>query len=304
MKIFICYRQRDAQPAAKQVYERLAAHFHASNVFMDVDSIPSGVDFRNHLNEAVGRCDVLLALVGDLWLSVTGDSGQRRLDDKDDYVRIEIESALARGIPVIPVLVSGAKMPTAEQLPSTLRDFSFRNALPVRPEQGFEEDLDRLIRSLESHRPFAWVECANCYETVIPMSNGTCPACRQPTTLVEPASGAGSREPKAMLRVVEGSALPSICCTCARPTDRVLRMRRTRKTGGEILFVRILLLLMRQFHLYSETAPTVRDVVLHIPQCIDCSKRHPLNPEYVDFERRSMKFLVHPEFRRRYEEKL
>src|SRR5947209_12396451 len=120
-KIFISYRREDSEHIAGRIYDRLEPCFGRDNVFLDIDTIPFGVDFREHLDQAVGRCDVLLAVIGERWLEVRfkdgPKEGQRRLDDPTDFVRIEIESALARGIPVIPVLVGTARMPDYLELP-------------------------------------------------------------------------------------------------------------------------------------------------------------------------------------------
>src|SRR5947209_6983867 len=103
-KIFISYRREDSTLFTGRIHDRLAPHFGRDCVFMDMDAIPFGVDFRKHLTDAVAGCDVLLAIIGDKWLTVS-QNGQRRLDDPRDFVRIEIETALMRGIPVIPVLL-------------------------------------------------------------------------------------------------------------------------------------------------------------------------------------------------------
>lgn len=109
-----------------------------------MDSIPLGVDFREHLGRVVGECDVLLAVVGDEWLAVDS-AGRRRIDDTKDFVRIEIEAALERKIPVIPVLVRGASVPTENDLPASLVPLSYRNGIAVRPDPDFHRDMDRLI---------------------------------------------------------------------------------------------------------------------------------------------------------------
>src|SRR5438477_638897 len=107
--IFLSYRREDSADAAGRLHDHLGAHFGRESVFMDVDTIPFGVDFREHLDEAVSRCDVLLAVIGERWLDACHPpgpkQGQRRLDDPADFVAVEIHSALARDIPVIPVLV-------------------------------------------------------------------------------------------------------------------------------------------------------------------------------------------------------
>src|SRR5213595_1408766 len=123
-KIFISYRREDSEHIAGRLHDRLNTYFGRDAVFMDIDTIPFGVDFRKHLDEAVGQCDILLAVIGEGWLEVRHKDGprlgQRRLDDATDFVRIEIGSALARGIPVIPVLVGKAVMPGEQELPEGL----------------------------------------------------------------------------------------------------------------------------------------------------------------------------------------
>src|SRR4051794_34079483 len=125
-KIFICYRREDSAHQAGRLYEHLAFHFGPEDVFKDVDSIPPGRDFRKVLAERVGQCDVVLVLVGDQWLSAASPNGERRLDDAADFVRIEIETALRRDIPVIPLLVGRTQIPSAEMLPPSLQDFAYR----------------------------------------------------------------------------------------------------------------------------------------------------------------------------------
>jgi formylglycine-generating enzyme required for sulfatase activity len=147
--VFVSYRREDSIHQAGRLYDRLVTRFGSSQVFKDVDSIPLGSDFREVLTERVADCDVFLAVIGDRWLSIAGKSGERRLDDPGDFVRIEIEAALSRKIPVIPVLVANSSVPQAEELPESLRGLSFRNGLPVRPDPDFHKDMDRLIRGIE-----------------------------------------------------------------------------------------------------------------------------------------------------------
>lgn len=147
--IFITYRREDSIDVTGRIYDRLCQHFGEPSVFKDVDSIPLGVDFRKHLGNSVGQCDVLLAVIGRQWLA--GDRGARRFDDVRDFVRIEIEAALKRDIPVVPVLVQGASMPTLEDLPEILQSLVYRNGVPVRPDPDFHQDMDRLIRGIEGY---------------------------------------------------------------------------------------------------------------------------------------------------------
>lgn len=147
--IFISYRRSDSNDVTGRIYDRLSNHFGRDIVFKDVDSIPSGVDFRTYLNQGAGNCRVLIAVIGSTWLTVSDAHGKRRLDDPDDWVRAEIEIALRRGIPVIPLLVGGASPPGVEELPEALKQLSYQNAAQSRPDPDFHKDLDRLIQRLE-----------------------------------------------------------------------------------------------------------------------------------------------------------
>src|SRR5689334_25411466 len=103
-QIFLSYRRGPTGYVATLLAEELRARFGSDSVFMDVDSIPVGVDFRDRLTAAVADCQVLLVLIGDDWTTTRLANGSRRIDDPDDFVRVEIEAALQRGIPVVPVL--------------------------------------------------------------------------------------------------------------------------------------------------------------------------------------------------------
>jgi len=127
--IFISYRREETAYPAGWLYDRLVEHFGQGQIFKDVDSIALGDDFVEVITAAVARCDVLLALIGDRWLTITSEDGQRRLEDPGDFVRLEIEAALTRGIRVIPVLVDGARMPRAGDLPASLAKLVRRQAL-------------------------------------------------------------------------------------------------------------------------------------------------------------------------------
>jgi hypothetical protein len=110
-KILISYRREDSADATGRIYDRLVQQFGRTAVFKDVDSIPLGINFRKHLDEQVAKCDVFLAVIGPDWMGSKAGEGTSRLDDPRDFVRIEIESALKREIPVIPVLVRGPRFP-------------------------------------------------------------------------------------------------------------------------------------------------------------------------------------------------
>jgi hypothetical protein len=146
-KIFISYRREDSADVAGRIYDRLVQQFGKAQLFKDVDSIPFGVDFRAHLQNQVAGCRVLLVIIGDRWLAGTS----KRLHDEKDYVRIEVEAALNRNIPVIPVLVRGASMPEENEIPAALASLAYRNGIPVRPDPDFHRDMDRLIEGIVVH---------------------------------------------------------------------------------------------------------------------------------------------------------
>ncbi len=147
-RIFISYRRADSAGYAGRIYDRLTAHFGEDTVFMDVDTIEAGLDFVKVLQDAVQSCDVLVALIGRNWLDIKDETGKRRLDNPEDFVRVEIAAALSRDIRVIPVLVDGAPMPRSTELPDNLKPLARRNALQV-DHQSFNVDAHRLIAQLE-----------------------------------------------------------------------------------------------------------------------------------------------------------
>jgi formylglycine-generating enzyme required for sulfatase activity len=147
-RIFISYRRKEGSKDAMALFERLARHFGADAVFMDVDGIPLGVDFQEVLDRTLDTCSVMLLLMGPDWAEAKDESGERRLDDPNDLVRVEVATALRRNIPLIPVFVDGARMPRGNRLPEDLA------ALPRR--QGMRLDHDNwrvqtggLIQELE-----------------------------------------------------------------------------------------------------------------------------------------------------------
>ena len=147
-RIFISYRRIDSEGYAGRIYDRLAPHFGDNAIFMDVDDIPAGVDFVKYLENEVQSCDVLIALIGKQWLHVKDEHGTRRLDDPNDFVRIEIATALQRDIRVIPVLLGGAQMPKVSDLPENLQPLTRRNGVLVN-HHSFHADITRLIKQLE-----------------------------------------------------------------------------------------------------------------------------------------------------------
>jgi len=147
-RIFLSYRREDAGYAAGWLFDRLADHFGAPEVFRDVESIGPGEDFAEKIGSGVRSSKVLLAVIGSRWLTAINSNGIRRIDDPGDFVRLEIETALACAIPVIPILVDRAQMPATVELPTTLRRLARRNAIEL-SHGTFGSDLARLVRALD-----------------------------------------------------------------------------------------------------------------------------------------------------------
>jgi TIR domain len=146
-QIFISYRRDDASSAAGRLYDRLSAQFPQNEIFMDVDNLGPGVDFFEAIETSVSSCGVLIAVIGKGWLVSSDEEGKRRLDNPDDFVRLEITTALKRNIRVIPVLVDDALMPRRTDLPDDLKPLARRNALKVSNER-FRFDSGRLIEAI------------------------------------------------------------------------------------------------------------------------------------------------------------
>jgi hypothetical protein len=146
--IVISYRRADTDVIAGRIRDRLAGHYGDAAVFMDIDNIPFGRDFRTHINAAVARSDVLLVVIGRRWLgAATGR--QPRIAEETDFVRLEVETAMGSGIPIIPVLVGTARMPAPGQLPESLREIAYINAASVDTGRDFHVHMERLIHSLD-----------------------------------------------------------------------------------------------------------------------------------------------------------
>ncbi len=147
--IFLSYRRQDTSSATGRLADRLEQHFGPQRVFRDYDSISAGADFADAINGAISVSTVVLAVVGPDWGDARDARGRRRLDDPGDFVRLEIEAALRAEVPVIPVLVEGARMPPAEALPPSLQAFSRCQAVEL-TESRWRDDADRLIATLQA----------------------------------------------------------------------------------------------------------------------------------------------------------
>ena len=182
--IFISYRRDDSEGESGRLYDDLVRAYGEDKVFMDVAGIQPGIDFRKAIDDNVASCGVQLAVIGPTWATLTGRDGTRRLDNPDDYVRLEIGSALKRGIPVIPVLVHDARMPGLDQLPDNLKDLRYRNSVEL-THARWNSDVALLVSALKSYvgaapaDPNAPVHAALPVQLPAPQSEPAAPAAKK-----------------------------------------------------------------------------------------------------------------------------
>jgi formylglycine-generating enzyme required for sulfatase activity len=217
--IFISYRQQDTGLIAPRIFEKLEAALGAGSVFMDAGRIPFGADFHTYFDEEVACARIVLVLIGHGWVDAMDEVGLRRLGNPDDYVRIEVESALHRRIPMGAVLIGGALMPRAEQLPESMRPLVHHNAAQVDDGPGFDAHMDRLIADLKQF-----------------LNEGGMPGGGDPALKVRPGSGEGFRDADA-LWCPEMVAVPAGSFMMGTPQDETGRLCKEHK-GCEEIFKR------------------------------------------------------------------
>lgn len=179
--IFISYRREDTAGHSGRLFDRLREQFGRDHVFLDMVGIEAGVDFVERIDKAIGSCDVLLAVIGREWLNCRDKEGRRRLDNPDDFIRAEISSALQGNVRVIPVLVEGAEMPSADALPEELKRLTRRHAVEIR-DSRWDADIEALIAALRKE------------------DSGGARRDQAPSVVPPTASGEPSREVKAVGR--------------------------------------------------------------------------------------------------------
>lgn len=145
--VLLSYRRDDAPGTTGRIFDRLVHHYGRERVFMDIDAIPVGVDFRAHIRTYIEKSDVVLVIIGPNWNS-TGENGKRRLSNPRDWVRVEIEAAIEARVSLVPVCVDGASIPPPRYLPRSLRDLPYLQAAIVHPGRDFENHAQRLIREV------------------------------------------------------------------------------------------------------------------------------------------------------------
>jgi hypothetical protein len=181
--IFISYRRDDTEGEAGRLFDDLTREFDSKNVFMDVAGIRPGVDFVKAIEANVADCGVLLAIIGPAWATIANPTGQRRLDDPNDFVVLEIASALKRDVPVIPVLVHGAKMPAPDQLPESLKSFSYRNSVEL-SHTRWNSDVQLLIQALATYVASSKATAQEPVHATVPVQ---LPAPHPPSVIAKPA---------------------------------------------------------------------------------------------------------------------
>ena len=147
-KIYLSYRRMDAAGYAGRLFDHLGHHFGPGSVFMDISGITRGQDFAQVIESALNACDVVLVLIGSTWATSMGQNGRRRLDDPEDWVRLEVAAALRRNVLVVPVLVEGARIPDPASLPEELRPLCRRNACEL-SDLRWSYDVGELVKDLE-----------------------------------------------------------------------------------------------------------------------------------------------------------
>lgn len=145
--VFINYRREDSNWNALALYNELLKYFSQDQLFKDFNTIRPGDDFEESISGALQRCDVLLVLIGPKWLEARDEAGKRRLEETDDFVRLEIGRALSRNIKVVPVMLDGTKMPRPEELPEPLRGLTRRQLVEIDPTR-FEDDVRKLADAI------------------------------------------------------------------------------------------------------------------------------------------------------------
>ena len=143
--VFVSYRREDSADIVGRICDRLVERLGSHRVFKDVDSVPLGVDYREHIDRAMRRCAIVVAVIGRSWAGPRDSTGRSRIEDPSDLVRLELEWAHTAKVPVIPVLVQHATLPPSSELPEALGWLPYVNGIEVRTDPDFANDVQRLI---------------------------------------------------------------------------------------------------------------------------------------------------------------
>jgi|APSaa5957512622_1039677.scaffolds.fasta_scaffold29462_2 hypothetical protein len=165
-RIFISYRRSDSEGYVGRLYDHLIQQFDKNEIFLDVGTIKPGEDFVTVINQTVGSCDALIAVIGPRWLDVTDKHGNRRIDNPKDFVRLEIATALERNILVVPILIERASMPNAKGLPKDLKSLTRKNAIELSHDR-FGYDVDRLVQAIGGAYGRIMVSFGSTYQSLV-----------------------------------------------------------------------------------------------------------------------------------------
>ena len=227
--IFINYRRSDSEGEAGRLFDELTLRFGSQSVFMDVAAIEPGRDFRKAIDLSVATCSLLLAMIGQEWLDSKDSQGRRRLDDANDFVRIELASALRRDIPVVPVLVRGAKMPRVEQLPDDLKELAYRNAVEL-THARWKSDVQVLLQALgpylDEHRADASKEPSVGGKKELETQSKEASQEQPPKPMFEAAAGASMVDAKTIGRV------SSLLAGYIGPISELIVKRAAKRSGS------------------------------------------------------------------------
>ena len=160
-RVTLSYRRDDSSGAARAIYDRLRSRYGPDSVFMDIDAIQFGEDYRKRIHQALRQTDYLLVLIGPKWLGPTGN-GRNRINDANDPVRMEVELALEIGLRVVPILLEHTPMPGPEDLPEALGELPYLNAADITTGREFDSQIERIIRFID--RTFAETEARRARE--------------------------------------------------------------------------------------------------------------------------------------------
>ena len=152
-QIFLSYRRDDARIMCDRIYEYLAGVFGNPILFRDIDNLPGGADFRQGLVTAVNQSAIMVVIIGPNWLTLTDQTGAPRIFDEHDFVRSEIEQALSHAIPILPLLVLNATLPTEKDLPPSIAALAFQQTRIVRPDPDFHRDMEAVVGDLTRYVP-------------------------------------------------------------------------------------------------------------------------------------------------------
>ncbi|TWU31319.1 TIR domain-containing protein [Novipirellula artificiosorum] len=151
-KLFVSYRRKESQDFTGRMFDRLQGYYGPNSVFMDVDDLLAGKDYRTQIARIIQQCDVVLVVIGEQWLDIVDDFGKRRLDNPDDQLRIEVETAVEQGKSLVPVLIHGASLPPSERLPESIAGVASCDPIPIDSGVPFNSDVKKLIdRLAKSH---------------------------------------------------------------------------------------------------------------------------------------------------------